>query len=97
VDARLQGEYDAGEASLALKLGLLCTQASPGARPSMPEVVRYLDGSLGLPEPSPTELDFGAMASLRSNGFDSYAMWYPTSSAASDESHGAVSDLSGGR
>ncbi|XP_066384605.1 L-type lectin-domain containing receptor kinase SIT2-like [Miscanthus floridulus] len=71
VDARLQGEYDAGEASLVLRLGLLCTQASPGARPSMPEVVRYLDGSLGLPEPSPTELDFGAMASLQSNGFDS--------------------------
>ncbi|WVZ60721.1 hypothetical protein U9M48_010705 [Paspalum notatum var. saurae] len=100
VDSALQGEgeHDAGEASLALKLGLLCTQPSPGARPSMLQVVQYLDGSLPLPDPSATSLDFGTMASMQNDGFDSYAMSYPTTtSGASDASHGTVSDLSGGR
>jgi hypothetical protein len=97
VDAGLKDHHDAGEASLALKLGLLCAQASPDARPTMLQVVQYMDGTLRLPEPPPTALDFGAMASLQGDGFDSYAVWYPTSSAASDASHGTVSDLSGGR
>ncbi|XP_062212548.1 L-type lectin-domain containing receptor kinase SIT2-like [Phragmites australis] len=98
VDARLDGEYDAGEVSLVLKLGLLCTQVSPVARPSMAQVVQYMDGILRLPEPPVlTPPDFGTMASLQSDGFDSYAMWYPTSSAESRGSYGTVSDLSGGR
>jgi hypothetical protein len=63
----------------------------------MLQVVQYMDGTLRLPEPPPTALDFGAMASLQGDGFDSYAVRYPTSSAASDASHGTVSDLSGGR
>ncbi|CAL4936188.1 unnamed protein product [Urochloa decumbens] len=96
VDEGIRGNHDAGEAALALKLGMLCTQASPGARPTMVEVVQYLDGTLRLPELLPTALDFGAMASLQSDGFDSYAVSsYPTSVA--DASHGTVSDLSGGR
>nr|CAB3493063.1 unnamed protein product [Digitaria exilis] len=35
VDVRLQGEYDAGEASLVLKLGMMCAHAAPGKRPTM--------------------------------------------------------------
>uniref|UniRef100_A0A0E0Q3P1 non-specific serine/threonine protein kinase n=1 Tax=Oryza rufipogon TaxID=4529 RepID=A0A0E0Q3P1_ORYRU len=35
MDPKLQNEYDADEAFLALKLGLLCSHQSPAARPSM--------------------------------------------------------------
>ncbi|KAF8709914.1 hypothetical protein HU200_029631 [Digitaria exilis] len=91
VDAGLQGEYDAGEASMVLKLGMLCAHAVPRERPTMAQVVQYLDGTLRLPEPSPMALGLAAMAAMRRDGFDSYAMW------PSDASHGTVSDLSGGR
>jgi len=34
-----------------LKLGLLCSHPVPAARPSMRQVVQYLDGDAPLPEP----------------------------------------------
>ncbi|XP_039826974.1 L-type lectin-domain containing receptor kinase SIT2-like [Panicum virgatum] len=49
IDARLEGEYDAGEATLALKLRLLCSHPLPVARPSMRQVMQYLDGDICLP------------------------------------------------
>lgn len=97
VDARLQEDYDAREVSLALKLGLLCTQASPEARPSMLLVRQYLDDSLPLPEPTQTKLDFKTMYLWQSNGFDSFVTRYPASTAVSEMSQYTVSDLSGGR
>ncbi|KDP42206.1 hypothetical protein JCGZ_02936 [Jatropha curcas] len=50
VDPRLEGNYVAEEMELVLKLGLLCAQAAPAARPDMKEVVNYLDGNASLPE-----------------------------------------------
>ncbi|XP_031489013.1 L-type lectin-domain containing receptor kinase S.4-like [Nymphaea colorata] len=55
VDGRLEGRYGKEEAELMLKLGLLCSQAVPGARPTMRQVVQFLNGeasihkSMGLP------------------------------------------------
>ncbi|KAF0905891.1 hypothetical protein E2562_008919 [Oryza meyeriana var. granulata] len=43
VDPRLAGRFSSEEASLALKLGLMCSHPLPGARPSMDKVVKYLD------------------------------------------------------
>ena len=35
---------------LVLKLGLLCSQSMPAARPSMRQVTQFLDGNANLPE-----------------------------------------------
>lgn len=43
-------DYDAHEAELALKLGLLCSHPLPAARPGMRQVMQHLDGGLPLPE-----------------------------------------------
>ncbi|KAF3970327.1 hypothetical protein CMV_005970 [Castanea mollissima] len=50
VDSRLEGEFDELEAVVLLKLGLMCSNNEPKARPTMRQVVRYLDGELPLPE-----------------------------------------------
>ena len=50
VDSRLEGEFDELEVVVLLKLGLMCSNNEPKARPTMRQVVRYLDGELPLPE-----------------------------------------------
>ncbi|CAL9047112.1 unnamed protein product, partial [Musa banksii] len=48
VDPRLGGLYPEQEIKLVLRLGLLCSQSIPEARPTMSQVTRYLDGTDGL-------------------------------------------------
>ncbi|KAJ6322739.1 hypothetical protein OIU77_012559 [Salix suchowensis] len=50
VDPRLKGEFDKIEAVLLLKLGLMCSNYVPKARPLMRKIVRYLEGEVELPE-----------------------------------------------
>ncbi|XP_059666298.1 L-type lectin-domain containing receptor kinase S.4-like [Cornus florida] len=50
VDKRLKGEYDEVEVVVVIKLGLMCSNNEPSVRPSMRQVVRYLEGEVGLPE-----------------------------------------------
>ncbi|XP_057509368.1 L-type lectin-domain containing receptor kinase IV.2-like [Actinidia eriantha] len=49
-DPRLGGNYSSDEMSLVLKLGLLCSHAKAASRPSMRQVVQYLDEAALLPE-----------------------------------------------
>ncbi|KAJ0984518.1 hypothetical protein J5N97_002874 [Dioscorea zingiberensis] len=44
VDAKLGKAYDVEEMGLVLRLGLVCCQSSPEARPSMRQVTKYLNG-----------------------------------------------------
>ncbi|XP_051114643.1 cold-responsive protein kinase 1-like isoform X2 [Andrographis paniculata] len=44
VDTALEGNFDADEACRFLKIGLMCTQDLPKRRPSMPDVVKMLNG-----------------------------------------------------
>jgi len=98
IDARLDGEYDAGEATLALKLGLLCSHPLPGARPSMRQVMQYLDGDMPFPELTPAHLSFSMLALMRSEGFDSFVVSAShASSTATAMSIGTMTGLSGGR
>ncbi|KAL6842402.1 hypothetical protein ACP4OV_027829 [Aristida adscensionis] len=91
-DARLCGEYPAEEVELALRLGLLCSHPSPATRPSMRQVVQFLDGD--APLPSPSYQSFTALAMMQNEGFDSYV----ASFASSATSAGATSSVhSGGR
>ncbi|GJN24442.1 hypothetical protein PR202_gb12180 [Eleusine coracana subsp. coracana] len=45
VDIRLQGAYNVNEAKLMLKLGLLCSHPFTNRRPTMREVMHYLNGN----------------------------------------------------
>ncbi|XP_025013337.2 L-type lectin-domain containing receptor kinase SIT2 [Ricinus communis] len=49
-DPRLEGKYMMEEMELVLKLGLLCAHPTPTARPTMRQVVQYLDGKAALPD-----------------------------------------------
>ncbi|KAK3406943.1 hypothetical protein EUGRSUZ_K03068 [Eucalyptus grandis] len=49
-DPNLGTDFVAKEVELVLQLGLLCSQSQPTARPSMRQVVQYLDGDLALEE-----------------------------------------------
>ncbi|TYH89548.1 hypothetical protein ES332_D01G269800v1 [Gossypium tomentosum] len=50
VDIRLNDKYKEDEMLLVLKLGLICSNDAPKARPNMRQAVRYLDGEAELPE-----------------------------------------------
>ncbi|KAH1086740.1 hypothetical protein GYH30_018305, partial [Glycine max] len=50
VDPKLNGHFDEKEVMVVLKLGLMCSNDVPAARPSMRQVVRYLDGEVEVPE-----------------------------------------------
>jgi hypothetical protein len=99
VDARLGAEFDAAEADLVLRLGLACLHPSPPARPTMRQVVQYLDGSAPLPELPETYVTFNTPAGMemyKPKFFESWSTWRST---ASGVSAAAMSDicLSGGR
>ncbi|XP_008807309.4 L-type lectin-domain containing receptor kinase SIT2-like [Phoenix dactylifera] len=50
IDARLGGDYHLGEVEMILKIGLLCSNPVPAARPTMRQVMQFLDGHLSLPQ-----------------------------------------------
>ncbi|KAL6903444.1 hypothetical protein ACP4OV_004257 [Aristida adscensionis] len=93
VDPRLAGDFVEGEASLVLRLGLLCSHPLAGARPGMRQVVQYLDGDAPLPELSPTYQGLNMLALMQDQGFDPYVMSFPMTSMGAS----TMSDLSGGR
>ncbi|CAL5030851.1 unnamed protein product [Urochloa decumbens] len=93
VDPRLEGDFAESEASLVLRLGLLCSHPLPGARPGMRQVVQYLDGDVPLPELSPTYQGLNMLALMQDQGFDPYIMSFPMTSTGAS----TISDLSGGR
>ncbi|KAL6846984.1 hypothetical protein ACP4OV_022837 [Aristida adscensionis] len=80
VDARLGGAFDAGEAAAAVKVALWCSHPVPGARPTMREVARYLDGGDAgeVPEPPPPPPPPPACSG--EVGFDDFVHSYPSSS-----------------
>ncbi|KAK6927010.1 Serine-threonine/tyrosine-protein kinase, catalytic domain [Dillenia turbinata] len=50
IDPRLESTFVVEEVELVLKLGLLCTHSVPAARPSMRQVMQYLNGDNKLLE-----------------------------------------------
>ncbi|XP_064938524.1 L-type lectin-domain containing receptor kinase SIT2-like isoform X1 [Musa acuminata AAA Group] len=82
-DPTLGEEYAVEEVELVLKLGLLCSHPLPTKRPSMRQVVRYLEGHAPLPELSPANLSFSLLALLRKEGFDDQIMSFYCLLAAS--------------
>jgi serine/threonine protein kinase len=83
VDRRLQSDYNVDEACLVLQLGLWCSHRLPNARPSMQQVMMYLEGQHLVPEFVP--MDVACQV-----GFDTFMISHQSSV-------GTMSGLSGGR
>ncbi|MQL83901.1 hypothetical protein Taro_016399 [Colocasia esculenta] len=78
-DPKLRGQYDADELDLVLKLGLLCSHPVPANRPTMRQVMQYLDGDVPLPELSTIYLDASVVEVLQNEMSDRYSMSSPSS------------------
>ncbi|KAJ0026112.1 hypothetical protein Pint_07703 [Pistacia integerrima] len=52
-DPRLEGLYAEEQMELVLKLGMFCSHPNPAGRPSMRQVMQYLDGDVILPHITP--------------------------------------------
>ena len=80
VDSRLRVEFDEVEATLVLKLGLMCSNDAPESRPTMRHVVRCLEMKLVLEE---EEI---VMANSNEDGgkyeFEDFVQSYLTTSAS---------------
>ncbi|KAG2329906.1 hypothetical protein Bca52824_001086 [Brassica carinata] len=59
-DSRFGGEFVPEEVELVMKIGLLCTNIVPESRPTMEQVVLYLNENLPLPDFSPYTLGIGS-------------------------------------
>ncbi|VAH26933.1 unnamed protein product [Triticum turgidum subsp. durum] len=78
VDPRLMGNFNTEEATLLLKLGLLCSYPSANARPSMRKVMQYLDHDQSIPDLAATYMSYGTIAMMENEGFNSYMMSCPS-------------------
>ncbi|XP_039160469.1 L-type lectin-domain containing receptor kinase IV.1 [Eucalyptus grandis] len=98
-DPNLGTDFVAKEVELVLQLGLLCSQSQPTARPSMRQVVQYLDGDLALEELSYLGISKGKLEYAYHEGFSTSGTSCPASTdkAFSQTSSVANSVLSGGR
>ncbi|MQM04486.1 hypothetical protein Taro_037285 [Colocasia esculenta] len=76
VDHRLAGDYVKHEVETAVRVGLLCSYAAASARPTMRDVVRFLDGDAALPELSSPPTDYDGKSPV---GFDDFVHSYPSS------------------
>ncbi|KAI7730867.1 hypothetical protein M8C21_013481 [Ambrosia artemisiifolia] len=50
VDSRLKGEFNEVEVMVVLKVGLMCSSDEHSCRPSIRQVIRYLEGEVSLPK-----------------------------------------------
>jgi len=88
-DSKLGEEYSAHEVELVLKLGLLCSNPMPAGRPSMRQVVQFLEGDATLPELPPCYLSFSTLSLFHNKGFDDIKSFSSSSPS--------ISGISGGR
>ncbi|KAF8033340.1 hypothetical protein BT93_D2065 [Corymbia citriodora subsp. variegata] len=98
-DPNLGMDFVAKEVELVLQLGLLCSQSQPTARPSMRQVVQYLEGDLAMQELSSLGISKSGLTFAYHEGFSKSIMYDPSSSdkAFSQMSSVPTSLLSGGR
>ncbi|XP_044473059.1 L-type lectin-domain containing receptor kinase IV.1-like [Mangifera indica] len=96
-DQNLGSDYVEDELEVVLKLGLLCSHSEPASRPSMRQVVQYLEKDAPLPELSSLGISASGLAFAYREGFDDFAMSYQTSVSLTGSSIVADSVLSGGR
>ncbi|KAI4307603.1 hypothetical protein L6164_030775 [Bauhinia variegata] len=81
-DPKLGHHFDELKAVVVLKLGLMCSNNAPEARPSMRQVVSYLKEELPLPEvvPAPDEFDVKKGGGAGGGEIENFVHLYPRSS-----------------
>ncbi|KAK2632013.1 hypothetical protein EUGRSUZ_L02124 [Eucalyptus grandis] len=72
-DPKLGLEFVEEEMELVLKLGLMCSHANPLMRPSMRQVLQYLEGDLPMPESSSIGISSAGSTVGHREGFDNLA------------------------
>ncbi|XP_058201990.1 L-type lectin-domain containing receptor kinase SIT2-like isoform X2 [Rhododendron vialii] len=77
-DPRLGGDYLEEEMELVLKLGLLCSKSDAATRPSMRQVMQYLDGDVLLPEIIHDSTSIGTIG-LGNEASSEFVMSFPSS------------------
>ncbi|CAK9156488.1 unnamed protein product [Ilex paraguariensis] len=82
-DPRLGGDFVVQEIELVLKLGLLCSHYNPVTRPSMRQVMQYLDGEVILPEVFMDIASVGMVAVFGNEVSNEFAMTFPSSYSGS--------------
>uniref|UniRef100_A0ACD5V0H7 Uncharacterized protein n=1 Tax=Avena sativa TaxID=4498 RepID=A0ACD5V0H7_AVESA len=92
VDTRIPNGFSLDKVTLVLKLALLCSHPLRTARPTMRQVMKYLNGDMLLPKLSPAYLSFTMLERMFNGEFNQNML-----ADASSTSIGAISDLSGGR
>ncbi|CAK7333959.1 unnamed protein product [Dovyalis caffra] len=80
VDPNLNGEYNEREVMMVIKLGIMCSHNAPMARPSMRQVVRYLDEEVGIPQNLRDPCGAYDAVKGMSEGFDEFAHSFASSS-----------------
>ncbi|KAF3334598.1 L-type lectin-domain containing receptor kinase IV.2-like protein [Carex littledalei] len=78
VDLNMKGSFDKDEAELVLKLGLICSHPEPTARPSMRQVIQFLEGSIQIPDKSMESLGGSFRFASYDVSFDDFATSYPS-------------------
>ncbi|KAJ0028693.1 hypothetical protein Pint_35383 [Pistacia integerrima] len=96
-DPKLGTDYVAEELELVLKLGLMCSHSEPAARPSMRQVVQYLEKDAPSPELSALEISDSGLRFAHSEGFDDFVGSFPSLMGITAATSIADSILSGGR
>ncbi|XP_031281785.1 L-type lectin-domain containing receptor kinase IV.1-like [Pistacia vera] len=96
-DPKLGTDYVAEELELVLKLGLLCSHSEPAARPSMRQVVQYLEKDSPLPELSDLGISTSGLAFAHRKDFDGFVITNSSYMGPRVSTSIADSILSGGR
>jgi serine/threonine protein kinase len=80
------------EVELVLKLGLLCSHSEPAMRPSMRQVIQYLEGDMILPDLSSFSIPASGLSSANREGFSDFAMSYASSMGGKMFSQTSIAD-----
>ncbi|PRQ37577.1 putative protein kinase RLK-Pelle-L-LEC family [Rosa chinensis] len=78
-DQNLGNDFVVEEVELVLKLALLCSCSQPATRPSMRQVMQYLEGDIALPELSLLRLYSSGLAFVNDEGSDDVELAYQCS------------------
>ncbi|XP_075486442.1 L-type lectin-domain containing receptor kinase S.4-like [Primulina tabacum] len=77
VDQKMKGDFDENEVLMVLKLGLMCSSNEQSGRPSMRQVLSYMEHEIEMPEIVKVP---GVGGSDIEGGFENYLYSYPSSS-----------------
>ncbi|XP_060201991.1 L-type lectin-domain containing receptor kinase IV.1-like [Lycium barbarum] len=99
VDPKMGCDFVPEEVELVLKLGLLCSSLEPSYRPSMRQIILYLEGSVALPEFASLNLCSAGLIVTHTHSYDEMALTHSSSVEKTCSYSSSISNslLSGGR